>query len=234
MKDDKNTIRVGTTEGRFRMVMPRLMKEFKEHYPDFDIHGVIGNAEELCSMLERGELDVAFSGLTSIRPEKIEREFLFAEKLYLVVSDEMLRHYFPHEYPGCIEAFEHGADISLFCDMDFSLSLPPLHCMKILNELLEKEGVVLNCVHLSPHFDLHQDMARANLLACFSLSMYLPHLYRMNEQSSNKLYAFPIKNLRETNPVYILTNRERKALNGIEEFKTMLKRAVREIEEYEK
>lgn len=234
MKDDKNTIRVGTTEGRFRMVMLRLMKEFKEKYPDFDIHGVIGNAEELCSMLERGELDVAFSGLASSRPEKIEREFLFAEKLYLVVSDEMLRHYFQHEYPACIETFKHGADLALFCDMDFSLSLQHLHCMKILNNLLEKEGVVLNCVHRSSHFDLHQDMARENLAACFSLSMYLPHLYRMNEQSSNKLYAFPIKNLRETNPVYILTNRERKALYGVEEFKTMLKRAVIEIEEYEK
>ena len=37
----KSTIRVGTTEGRFRMIMPNLMRQFKEMYNDYDIRGVI-------------------------------------------------------------------------------------------------------------------------------------------------------------------------------------------------
>lgn len=39
----KSTIRVGTTEGRFRMIMPSLMRQFKEIYNDYDIRGIIGN-----------------------------------------------------------------------------------------------------------------------------------------------------------------------------------------------
>lgn len=36
----KSTIRVGTTEGCFHMIMPNLMRQFKEMYNDYDIRGV--------------------------------------------------------------------------------------------------------------------------------------------------------------------------------------------------
>lgn len=109
----KSTIRVGTTEGRFRMIMPTLMRQFKEMYNDYDIRGVIGNAEQLREMLENGELDIAFSEISPRAPECIEKEFLFDERLYLVVSEQMLKW----------------------------------------------EGVTLDCVHTSGHFDLLQQMA---------------------------------------------------------------------------
>ncbi len=223
-------IRVGTTEGRFRMVMPRLMRELKENNSGYDIRGVIGSAEELRDMLEKGEIDIAFSGLTPSTPECIERELLFEERLYLVASEELLRKNFPHDYPMCIERFKDGVDISLFNGMDFSLSLEHLHCMKLLSRLLEEESVVLNSVHTSPHFDLHQEMARENIAFCFSLSMYLPYLYERNKHSSNKLFAFPIKNLRETNPVYILTNKEKKHNDGVESFKALLRGIVKGLD----
>lgn len=56
-----------------------------------------------------------------------------------------------------------------------------------LREMLEKEGVTLNCVHTSGNFDLHQQMAQENLAACFSLTMYLPHLHELNRYNDNKL-----------------------------------------------
>lgn len=183
----KSTIRVGTTEGRFCMIMPNLMRQFKEMYNDYDIRGVIGNAEQLREMLEKGELDIAFSGISLLAPECIEKEFLFDERLYLVVSEQMLQKYFGDKYPECVEEFRKGADIREFSDIPFCQSLPNLHCMQILDHLLEWEGVTLDCVHTSGHFDLHQQMAQENLAACFSLSMYLPHLHELNLYNDNKL-----------------------------------------------
>lgn len=78
-----------------------------------------------------------------------------------------------------------------------------------LREMFDWEGGTLDCVHTSGHFDLHQQMAPENLAACFSLSMYLPHLHELNLYNDNKLLAFPIKDLTETNPVYILTNNDK-------------------------
>ncbi len=45
------------------MIMPSFMRKLKEMYNDYDIRGVIGNAEQLREMLEKGELDIAFSGI---------------------------------------------------------------------------------------------------------------------------------------------------------------------------
>lgn len=40
------------------------------------------------------------------------------------------------------------------------------------------------------------------------MSMYLPHLHELNLYNDNKLLVFPIKDLTETSPVYILTNKD--------------------------
>ena len=99
-----------------------------------------------------------------------------------------------------------------------------------LREMLEKEGVTLNCVHTSGHFDLHQQMAQENLEACFSLTMYLLHLHELNRYNVNKLLVFPIKDLTETNPVYILTNKDKTYVEGTKEFKDLLKNVVKSME----
>lgn len=225
----KSTIRVGTTEWRFRMIMPNLMRQFNEMYNDYGIRGVIGNAEQLREMLEKGELDIAFSGISLLAPECIEKEFLLDERLYLVVSEQMLQKYFSDKYPECVEEFKKGADIRKFSDMPFCRSLPNLHCMQILDRLLdvERERVTLDCVHTSGHFDLHQQMAQENLSACFSLSMYLPHLHELDLYNDNKQLVFLIKDLTETNSVYIFMNKDNAYVEGAAGFKNMLKNEVK-------
>lgn len=138
----KSTIRVGTTEGCFRMIMPNLMRQFKEMYNDYDIRGVIGNAEQL-------------------------------------------------------------------------------------REMFDWEWVKLDCVHTSGHFDRHQQMAQENLAACFSLSMYLPHLHELDLYNDNKQLVFLIKDLTETNSVYIFMNKDNAYVEGAAGFKNMLKNEVK-------
>ena len=69
-------------------------------------------------------------------------------------------------------------------------------------------------------------MAPENLAACFSLSMYLPHLHELNLYNDNKLLVFPMKDLTETNPVYILTNKDNAYVEGTAGFKNLLKNEV--------
>lgn len=113
--------------------------------------------------------------------------------------------------------------------MPFCRSLPNLHCMQILDRLLdvERERVTLDCVHTSGHFDLHQQMAQENLVACFSLSMYLPHLHELNLYNDNKLLVFPIKDLTETNLVYIFMNKDNAYVEGTDGLKNLLKNEVK-------
>ena len=50
---------------------------------------------------------------------------------------------------------------------------------------------------------------------------------RIDLYNDNKLLAFPIKDLTETNPVYILTNKDKAYVEGIDEFKDLLNNEVK-------
>lgn len=99
--------------------------------------------------------------------------------------------------------------------------------MQILDHLLERGGITLDCMHTSGHFDLHQQMPQENLAACFSLSMYLPHLHELNLYNYNKLLVFPIKDLTKTNPVYIFMNKDNAYVEGTDGLKNLLKNEVK-------
>lgn len=71
----KSTIRVGTTEGRFRMIMLSVMRQFKEMYSNYDIRGVIGNAEQLREMLEKVNLILHSAGYHRLLRNVLRRNF---------------------------------------------------------------------------------------------------------------------------------------------------------------
>ncbi len=60
--------------------------------------------------------------------------------------------------------------------------------------------------------------------------MYLPYLHELNLYNDNKLLVFPIKDLTETNPVYILKNKDNVYVEGTDEFKHLLKNSVKDLE----
>ncbi len=233
-------LRVGTTEGRFRMVMPDLMADFEAACSGMDgtdvcaneaerrICGFMGDAVRLREMLLSGELDLAFSGLTPQMSPDIESRLLLDEQLYFVISDRMLQRYQP-EYMPVLRASGNMADMQDFRSVPVCRSLPHLHCMKILDEALEKEQVSLNCVHVSGHYDLHLELAVRDYAACFCLGMYLPYLNKMNKRTENKLHVFRIKGLTGTNPVYLLQMKEHKLTPEWNAFIGLLEKKCREI-----
>lgn len=95
--------------------------------------------------------------------------------------------------------------------------------MEILDELLNDEGVTLNCVHVSPQFDLHQELAVRDYAACFCLDMYLPNVQKLNAGVANKLHVFRIRNLKGTNPVYILRRKDHEVSPGERQMETLIR-----------
>lgn len=229
--DPVSVFRVGTTEGRFRMVMPSLMEAFNNRCPRTRIEGVIGNAEQLRAMLMERKIDLAFSGISPLAPKEIEKELLFDEHLFFVISDGLLARYFSREEAERFCASPTGIDMQSVAGKKIPVcrSLPNLHCMQILDALLEKDSLALDCIHESGHFDLHQEMAVRDLAACFCLSMYIPHLLKINENSENKLHVLPIAGLTESNPVYILRMAGHAMPEGTDVFTDLLKDRCRRI-----
>ena len=206
---NSGTIRLGTTEGRFRIFMPQLIESYSKLFPHVQLQVVSANSPTLREMLLNNQLDMIVIGAPKNPSRFIQSQLILREVLYLVVSEGMLKHYFPDTYPGCIQEFRQGADLSKFTQMPFSFNMPAFNSSQMISRLLQKQDIELNCIHTSSHPDLHHLLTTQNYAASFCLTMYLPNLRYINSQVENKLHAFPIRYLEETNPLNLEYRKDR-------------------------
>lgn len=234
LRNDKGgEIHFGTTEGRFRILMPDIMSEFKKEFPDVQLHIVSAASPELQEMVLNNQLDLVVFGMPSKPSHFISYTEVLRERLYLVVSDNMLREYMGDDFPACKEALRHGADLRLFQEMPFALNLPIYNSSRLINEHLQALGAELKCVHVSSHPDLHHIMSVRDYAASFCLTMYLPALLKLNEENGNLLNIFPIKGLSGTNPVVIGHLQSRVFPNHTKAFLRMLRQQCLQFSRYD-
>ena len=234
MRDDKSgEILFGTTEGRFRILVPDILSKFKAAFPEVRLRVVSAASPDLRKMVLNNQLDFMVAGV----PEKIPHSLTFTEvlqeRLYLVISDQMLAEYLPQLYPQCKEELQAGADLRLFQKVPFALNLPDYNSSKLLEHHLHELGLTLNCIHTSSHPDLHHLMSARDYAASFCLTMYLPEVLKLNRETGNKLNIFPILGLTQTNPVAISYASNRVFSRSGKAFLSMLRQQCRHFTEYD-
>ena len=205
----KGFIRFGTTEGRFRILVPRLLSEFKRIYPDVKLEPQYATSDELCERIARNELDMALMNRRDKNSNQLESRVLLKEKMYLVISDHLLAQFFPENYPACRERFQNGADLSEFAarGVPFILGYKGLNSRDILDDHLAAKGIVLNSVLEMTQQDIHFMLAARDFAACFCWAMYLPSIRHAGEGNVQQLNVFPVKGLTSTNQVVLVMPR---------------------------
>ena len=203
----KGAIRFGTTEGRYRVLVPNLLADFKRIYPDVKLQTEYTTSEQLCDRILNNELDLALMNKRDINPNQFEMQTILDEKLYMVISDHLLAQYFPAEYPACKKTFSRGVDLAK-CDalkIPFVLNYRGFNSREILEDHLNSRGLQLNCVLEMTQQDMHFMLAARDYAACFCWAMYLPTIQQTNAGSSLcHLNVFPIKGLTGTNQVVLV------------------------------
>ena len=184
--------------------MPDIMSEFKLAFPNVQLCITSAASPDLRDMVLNNQLDLMIAGIPLQPARSLASIEVLQEKLYLVISDNMLEQYFPDRYPHCKEEFRAGADLSQFQHIPFALNMPNFNSSLLINAHLERLGASLQCVHTSSHPDLHHMMSARDYAASFCLTMYLPSLLKLNQEIGNKLNIFPIKDFTATNAVAIV------------------------------
>lgn len=201
---ETGSVRIGTTSGRFRVLMPDLIEHYKAAYPGVGLFVSSASVSVLRQMLLENRLDLAVTGTTAEIPRYLRCIPLMQERLYLVISDEMLRTYFPDEYPECIGSFiKFGADLTRFQQIPFCVNPPESISAQMLHRHLEKLGISLDDAFSSKYPDMHYVLTQRNFAASFCMSMYLPYIEKLNHRPGyiNRLHVFPIRGLAATNHV---------------------------------
>ena len=205
----KGLIRFGTTEGRFRILIPRLLSEFKRMYPEVKLEPHYATSDQLCERIARNELDMALINRRDKAGNQLETRTLLKEKMYLVISDHLLAQYFPEKYPACKEQFAEGVDLSDFAarGVPFTLGYKGLNSRDILDKHLMSKDITLNSVLEMTQQDIHFMLAARDFAACFCWAMYLPSIRQANEGNVQHLNVFPVKGLTATNQVVLVMPR---------------------------
>ena len=203
-------VRVGTTEGRMRLLMPDLLGRFKQEFPDVELRIICGTTASLLKMLSENKLDIAIMNDHGDHLPNMKYVEVLKERLYLVISDNMLEKYFPGSYPACREQMLAGADLRNFHDVPFVLNHPGFTSRGMIERHLLKIGARLKCVNETSAMDLQYLMTGRDYAACFAFSMYLPGIRRLCDkgESCSKMNIFPVKDMDETNSVVMIYPKE--------------------------
>lgn len=204
-------IRFGITEGRYPILIPKLIKDFYEMYPDVKL--VIRNktSPEMREMALNNELDLFMAGVDPTPSEYLHYDVILKETLFLVISDNLLRRYFPHSFPQCRSEFQHGVDLRLFQEVPFVLNHKNFNSRNMLDRHLKKLGISLRCVNELTQPDIHHRLTAEDYAASFCLTMYLPEVAQLNRLSTTRssLNIFPIKDFRESSDLSLIYHKNK-------------------------
>ncbi len=200
-------VRLGITEGRLRILLPDLLERFQKQYPNILMKVVSNPSPEMVQSLLENKLDIVIAGPTVGSDPHLNYQTVLNEELYLVITDNLLRQYFPEEYPRCKEVFSHGADLRLFSRIPFILNYPGFASRNTLDAYLIKNQISLNIINEATQNDLQHLMAARDYAATVCLSMYVPSVQNLNQNNpvDNQLNIFPIKDLDTTHPLSMIT-----------------------------
>jgi len=207
----RGIIRLGTTEGRYRILFPDLLSQFKKAYPDVFLEVSYATSEQLTESVLKNELDIILINKSFANHNQLDTQPLLDERLYLVVSDHMLEQFLPDQYPECRERFtKEGADLALFQKVPFILNRKSFNSRLTLDAYLQDHQLQLNCVMELTQLDLHFMMSARDYAASFCWSMYIPLIQRMNgSDPDHHLNIFPVKGINTLNHMVLITRKEK-------------------------
>ena len=205
----RGLIRFGTTEGRYRILIPSLLSDFKKLYPDVTFEVDYATSEQLIESTLNNKLDLVLINESPVDHNQLTAQTILEEKLYLVISDNMLKKYFPEIYPKCKKVFgTKGIDLSLFQHVPFILNKRTFSSRIAIDTFTNAQGIQLNCVMELTQLDLHFMLSAQDYAASFCWSMYIPTINNMNKTNpDNKLNIFPIRKFNAQNHMILLTKK---------------------------
>lgn len=219
-------INFGITEGRYSILVPKLLKEFHDLYPKVELNIFRGTSPKMQEMILDNSLDLFLSGISNITTQNLKYDILLNEQMYIVISDNLLKKYFSHDYPECKETFAKGADLRLFQEVPFVLNKRNFNSRILLDKHLSELGISLNCISELTQPDIHYLLCAEDYAASFCLTMYLSGINQLNQfnNTSSYLNVFPIASFTAENPLALIYHKNKKFPSYTKELKKIIKK----------
>lgn len=226
IKESKSgAIRFGITEGRYSILIPKLLKEFHNLYPKVELIVHSATSPKLQEMVLNNSLDIVLSGVSNLVSHDLKYDIIINEQMYIVISDNLLKQYFKDNYPECKETFAKGADLRLFQHVPFVLNKENFNSRILIDRHLSENGISLNCINEMTQPNIHYLLCAEDYAASFCLTMYLTGIEQLNEfnNSYSHLNVFPIANFSAVNPLALVYHKDKILPSYAKDLKKIIK-----------
>ena len=162
-------------------------------------------------MIFSNELDLFMSGVYHLTSPLLKYDTVLTEHMFLVISDNMLKQYFPDEFPNCKKTFSEGVDLARFQSVPFVLNLKKFNTRVIIDKWQMRRGITLNCINEITQPNIQHLLSLEDYAASFCLTMYLPDIRLLNQMHPEKahLNVFPIKDVDDVSPLAVIYHKNK-------------------------
>ncbi len=224
----RGSIRLGMPTTRGITIVPRVVPQFQQQFPNVDVQIYLNDTRTLERLLLDGELDL-FLGVDANQHPLFHKELVGQEPLYLVISQRSMRMCYPNDWRERTRRFlRQGADLSL-------LQNAPLiqgHSSSTTTDLVQKFLLQHNIDTQFPirvsDFDALVELCRTGRYMTICARAQLHRLIQSDQENMGEdfVYAFRVRGWDRRMDVELVTHRDSRPLKYMEQFQQMLCAAV--------
>lgn len=163
--EERGVILFGSSRFRMNFCLPNILPDFSIKYPNVEIRMTDSNSSQLENSILNGEIDLAIVIGVKENPS-IHKIHLMYDNIYLCVTDELLRKYYPDEVDLIKEKSRSEANIRDFAKLPFCI-LNNRMGQKI-QKCFDEAKIIPNIYTTSSYIQIATSIGLCGLAACFA------------------------------------------------------------------
>ncbi|MGF6906076.1 LysR family transcriptional regulator [Fusobacterium sp. PH5-44] len=133
-------LRLGILSYRAQLCIPLILEEFYKKWPNITIVTIDENSEILEKMIFSNEIDI-FIGIMPKENSNLNIIPLFKDRIYLVISDALLKMHFGNSFKSLKSKFKNGTSLKAFANVPFLLQKAPSRIRTIIDNCLKIDNI---------------------------------------------------------------------------------------------
>lgn len=192
-------ISIGISTNRAVLYAPEFIRRFRERYPGIEVRLVEENVGSLEKKLFANEIDFLIGTEAWESPadtSDINTIVLLHERIFVLVTDQLLKQYLPECYPDCKTAFRKGVPLKTLSDF-------PMILKASANRTHEQVLLYFIALGIPPKIvvesssNLALPLARESVGVMICPQMRLAYFQAEQMRSLDSLNVFPLNDFRE-------------------------------------
>ena len=221
---------VGINPTRCRLLMPPVLREFSETYPDVEVSIRFGDTLGNLELLKLGKVDLVIGinaqtfdlSVFSVTP-------LSADRIFFLTTTSMIRQYCPDFYDQLNEKGE--IPLRSLSAFPFCRNLTGSTLTRLVDTYLYQNRIELNTRYNISDYDTQIDLCLSGMAAAFCPSMILSRVLERNLDFSvgQQPAIFPIQDIHDKLGIDLLQNSYTFQPSFVSSFISILKKVIRQL-----